>query len=63
MMLGQLQSRLEREAADKKRRAERKRRHLIDDLRYGMKKAEPPIDLEGSYEAVSLRGFGGKRRR
>ncbi|GHJ83823.1 hypothetical protein NliqN6_0225 [Naganishia liquefaciens] len=47
-----LQSRLEREAADKKRRAERKRRHLIDDLRYGMKKAEPPIDLEGTYEAA-----------
>lgn len=58
----QLQSRLEREAADKKRRAERKRRHLIDDLRYGMKKAEPPIDLEGTYEAVSLRERGGRQQ-
>lgn len=53
----QLQSRLEREASDKKRRAERKRRHLIDDLRYAMKKAEPPIDLDGTYEAVSPVGI------
>ncbi|KAJ9092221.1 hypothetical protein QFC19_008758 [Naganishia cerealis] len=45
-----MQSRLEKEAAEKRRRAERKRRHLIDDLRYGMKKAEPPIDLDGTYE-------------
>ncbi|KAI5453716.1 U1 snRNP protein [Naganishia albida] len=43
-------SRLERDAADKKRRAERRRRHLIDDLRYAMKKAEPPVDLDGTYE-------------
>lgn len=51
----QLMSRLERDAADKKRRAERKRRHLIDDLRYAMKKAEPPIDLDGTYEDVSAK--------
>jgi hypothetical protein len=56
----QLQSRLEREASDKKRRAERKRRHLIEDLRYAMKKVEPPIDLDGTYEAVSdMRYFAG----
>ncbi|KAJ9120055.1 hypothetical protein QFC22_002952 [Naganishia vaughanmartiniae] len=45
-----IQSRLEKDAADQKRRAERKRRHLIDDLRYGMKKADPSIDLDGTYE-------------
>jgi pre-mRNA-processing factor 40 len=48
-----MQSRLEKDAADQKRRAERKRRHLIDDLRYGMKKADPSIDLDGTYEDVS----------
>ncbi|KAJ9103772.1 hypothetical protein QFC21_002234 [Naganishia friedmannii] len=47
-----IQSRLEKDAADQKRRAERKRRHLIDDLRYGMKKADPSIDLDGTYEDV-----------
>ena len=25
----------------------------MDDLRYAMKKAEPPINLEGSYDEVS----------
>ncbi|CED83013.1 Spliceosomal protein FBP11/Splicing factor PRP40 [Phaffia rhodozyma] len=37
-------------AAEEARRAERKRRHLMDDLRYEMKKIEPPLDLEATYE-------------
>jgi pre-mRNA-processing factor 40 len=48
--------RLAQAAADDARRAERKRRHRIDDLRYALRKV-PKIDLEMSYEEV-----GGVRR-
>ena len=34
------------------KRAERKRRHLIEDLRYAIKRVEPPISLEATYEEV-----------
>ncbi|KAI0080143.1 pre-mRNA-processing protein prp40 [Panus rudis PR-1116 ss-1] len=41
--------------ADEKRRAERRLRHLQDDLRYALKKLPEPIDLNMSYEeAVPL---------
>lgn len=40
--------------AEEKRRAERKQRHLQDDLRYAMKKLPEPIDITLSYEEVSL---------
>ncbi|KAE9399919.1 hypothetical protein BT96DRAFT_957117 [Gymnopus androsaceus JB14] len=41
--------------ADEKRRAERKQRHLQEDLRYALRKLPEPIDLSLSYEeAVPL---------
>lgn len=36
--------------AEEKRRAERKQRHLQDDLRYAMKKLDKPVDLDSSYD-------------
>jgi hypothetical protein len=39
--------------ADEKRRAERKQRHLQDDLRYALKKLPEPLDISLSYEDVS----------
>ncbi|KAF9006017.1 hypothetical protein BDQ17DRAFT_1352580 [Cyathus striatus] len=38
--------------ADEKRRAERKRRHLQDDLRYALKKLPEPFDISLPYEEV-----------
>lgn len=38
--------------ADEKRRAERKQRHLQDDLRYAIKKLPEPIDITLPYEEV-----------
>jgi hypothetical protein len=38
--------------ADEKRRAERKQRHLQDDLRYALKKLPEPLDINLSYEEV-----------
>ncbi|KAF8889322.1 hypothetical protein BD779DRAFT_1520931 [Infundibulicybe gibba] len=38
--------------ADEKRRAERKQRHLQDDLRYALKKLPEPLDLSITYEAA-----------
>jgi hypothetical protein len=38
--------------ADEKRRAERKMRHLQDDLRYALKKLPEPLDLNLPYEEV-----------
>ena len=37
---------------DEKRRAERKQRHLQDDLRYALKKLPEPFDTSMSYEEV-----------
>ncbi|CCL99684.1 uncharacterized protein FIBRA_01705 [Fibroporia radiculosa] len=39
-----------KQQADEKRRAERRQRHLQDDLRYALKKLTEPIDLNMSYE-------------
>lgn len=39
--------------AEEKRRAERRQRHLQDDLRYALKKLEKPIDVNATYEEVS----------
>jgi len=52
-LIGQIQTQLEKTAREERKRAERRKRHLMDDLRYAMKKAEPPINLEGSYDEVS----------
>lgn len=49
----QIQTQLEKVARDARKKAERRKRHLMDDLRYAMKKADPPINLEGPYEDVS----------
>lgn len=38
--------------ADEKRRAERKQRHLQDDLRYAMKKIQDVLDVGMKYEEV-----------
>lgn len=38
--------------ADEKRRAERRQRHLQDDLRYALKKLPESLDLNLSYEEV-----------
>lgn len=39
--------------ADERRRAERKLRHMQDDLRYAMKKLADPIDVNMGYDEVS----------
>ena len=41
--------------ADEKRRAERKQRHLQDDLRYALKKLPEPLDISLRYEDVSVK--------
>lgn len=46
----QIQNQLEKAAREEQKKAERKRRHQMEDLRYAMKKAEPAIDLDGTYE-------------
>lgn len=44
-----------KKAEAEKRRAERKQRHMQDDLRYALKKLPAPIDINMSYEdAVPL---------
>lgn len=58
-LLSQLHSRAVRAAKEDRRRAEKKLRLQIDDLRYAYKKLDPPVDLESTYEEVSSRGHGG----
>ena len=43
-----------KQAADEKRRGERKLRHLQDDLRYALKKLPEPLDVNLSYEEVRI---------
>ena len=40
--------------SDEKRRAERKQRHLQDDLRYALKKLPEPLDISLRYEDVRV---------
>lgn len=49
----QIQAQNEKAAREDRKRAERRKRHLMDDLRYAMKKAEPPINLDGTYDEVN----------
>lgn len=42
----QLKSRAVRAKRDERRRAEKRIRLLVDDLRYALKKVDPPIDVE-----------------
>jgi pre-mRNA-processing factor 40 len=48
----QLHDQALRKQADERRRAERKQRHLQDDLRYALKKLPDPLDISLSYEAA-----------
>lgn len=50
----QLHARVIRQNKEERRRAEKKLRLQIDDLRYAYKKLDPPVDLEASYEEVRL---------
>ena len=45
-----MRERAQRAAADEARRAERKRRHRIEDLRYALKKVQRHIDPDMTYE-------------
>ncbi|KAK4055996.1 U1 snRNP protein [Microbotryomycetes sp. JL221] len=45
-----LRARHARMLKDERRKAERKLRLLVDDLRYAYKKLDPPVDLDSSYE-------------
>ncbi|GAA5966237.1 hypothetical protein JCM3765_002568 [Sporobolomyces pararoseus] len=47
-----LQYRAIRAAKEERRRAEKKLRIMVDDLRYAYKKLDPPVDLESTYEEV-----------
>ena len=51
---GQLHEKVLKQAADEKRRGERKLRHLQDDLRYALKKLPEPLDVNLSYEEVRI---------
>lgn len=50
--------RLEKDRADEARRAERKRRHRMDDLRYALKKVSRHIDVDMSYDEVGQECVG-----
>ena len=52
-----INGRLIQQAADEARRAERKRRHRMDDLRYALKKVQKNIDVDMSYEQVSFKSL------
>ena len=43
-----------KQQADEKRRAERRQRHLQDDLRYALKKLPEPIVINLPYEDVRV---------
>lgn len=42
----------ERDAREERRRAERRVRHLADDLRYALKRVDPPLELDAPFEQV-----------
>jgi pre-mRNA-processing factor 40 len=49
----QFKEELNQKAAEESRKAERRKRHQIEDLRSALKKMDPPIGLDVSYEQVS----------
>jgi pre-mRNA-processing factor 40 len=53
-LLFKLHTRAVRLAKEERRRQEKRLRNQIEDLRYVLRKLEPPIDLDASYETVSL---------
>jgi hypothetical protein len=50
----QLHEQILKQQADEKRRAERRARHMQDDLRYAMKKLPEPLDINLGYEEVRV---------
>jgi pre-mRNA-processing factor 40 len=50
----QLHEQAVRQQVDEKRRAERRARHMQDDLRYAIKKLPEPLDVTLSYDDVRL---------
>jgi hypothetical protein len=50
----QLHEQILKQQADEKRRAERRARHMQDDLRYAMKKLSEPLDINLGYEEVRV---------
>ena len=50
----QLHEQIVKQQADEKRRAERRARHMQDDLRYAMKKLPEPLDINFGYEEVRV---------
>jgi pre-mRNA-processing factor 40 len=50
----QLHEQIVKQQADEKRRAERRARHMQDDLRYAMKKLPEPLDINLGYEEVRV---------
>ncbi|TFK74967.1 hypothetical protein BDN72DRAFT_886082 [Pluteus cervinus] len=52
IVFGSMRNHAAKKLADEKRRAERKQRHLQDDLRYALKKLPEPLDLSLTYEAA-----------
>lgn len=50
----QLHEQILRQQADEKRRAERRARHMQDDLRYAIKKLPETIDVNVPYEEVRV---------
>ncbi len=50
----QLHEQILKQQADEKRRAERRARHMQDDLRYAMKKLPEPLDISLGYDEVRV---------
>jgi pre-mRNA-processing factor 40 len=50
----QLHEQILKQQADEKRRAERRARHMQDDLRYAIKKLSDPLDFSLGYEEVCV---------
>jgi pre-mRNA-processing factor 40 len=50
----QLHEQILKQQADEKRRAERRARHMQDDLRYAMKKLPDPLDVNLGYDEVRV---------
>jgi pre-mRNA-processing factor 40 len=50
----QLHEQILKQQADEKRRAERRARHMQDDLRYAIKKLPDPLDFSLGYEEVCV---------
>jgi len=50
----QLHEQILKQQADEKRRAERRARHMQDDLRYAMKKLPEPLDVNLGYDGVRV---------